>query len=287
MQDGPYPRGSGSNINDLIMMHQPELLSYHYLKKMGCADPLRLAMDTRRNSLLHWALETGRGWGKIGQRSMVQNCHCLLRIISAFVRCETMVLGLLKLKADPNHQNADGDTPLHVVATKHPCKTCHLNLLFFKAYPNMTNKKGRYPIHCLDLGSQKSTAILLEVLKTGKFQLDAKDGRGNTLAHLAVLGNHVQHLKKLVKHDSSLARKIDQSLQTPLHLAVRMHRTRLVKTLLEDGEASTGMTDVDGRTPLMVLFTSKVEKSDEALEIIHCLVTGGSDVKATDKNGQS
>jgi ankyrin repeat protein len=53
---------------------------------------------------------------------------------------------LLLHKCDPNICSEDGQSPLHVAATKR-CRKILLSLLQANANPNLQDKEGRTPLH--------------------------------------------------------------------------------------------------------------------------------------------
>ncbi|EAU92374.1 hypothetical protein CC1G_00593 [Coprinopsis cinerea okayama7 len=99
--------------------------------------------------------------------------------------------------------------------------------------------------------------LLLEVFEEGGFDINCKDGVGNTPLHNAVLHGSTDVLEHILSHeecDVDPVNRIDQA--TPLHLAVQIEdpelRKAVVESLLEAG-ADTTLKDRNGFTVLDII----------------------------------
>ncbi|KAH8119814.1 ankyrin repeat-containing domain protein [Phellopilus nigrolimitatus] len=104
---------------------------------------------------------------------------------------------------------------------------------------------------------QDNEELLLEVFNEGNFDINFKDGLGNTALHYAVSQGSTDVLEHILEHEDCDVDPINRlEGATPLHLALKMRdlelRNYIVESLLEAG-ADTTIKDKDGDTAVDLL----------------------------------
>jgi len=156
---------------------------------------------------------------------------------------------LLAEKLDVNHQDNEGNTPLHLVMK---CELTALRTLITAgANPNAKNKKGLTPLHIALLSrkiNEKKMSYLLDHLDDP----NVRDINGVSLLHaITQQGKSTWAFEKLIQRGANINSK-DNSGCTPLHWAVHHRHSRFVKALLDAG-ANPNLQDMQGRTALHIV----------------------------------
>ncbi|PCH34344.1 ankyrin [Wolfiporia cocos MD-104 SS10] len=105
--------------------------------------------------------------------------------------------------------------------------------------------------------------LLLEVFEEGKFDINYKDGLGNTALHYAASHGNLTVLEHILSHEDCDVDPINRlERATPLHLALRIQdeelRENVAESLLDAG-ADTKIKDKNGQTALDLLRPEDTE----------------------------
>ncbi|RDB19372.1 hypothetical protein Hypma_013426 [Hypsizygus marmoreus] len=105
--------------------------------------------------------------------------------------------------------------------------------------------------------------LLLEVFEQGDFDINCKDGLGNTPLHNAVSHGSTDVLEHILSHENCDVDPINLiEKATPLHLAVRIEHTALRRHIVEsllDAGADTRIKDKNGETVLDIIPHEDIE----------------------------
>ncbi|KAL2105555.1 hypothetical protein VUR80DRAFT_8170 [Thermomyces stellatus] len=127
-------------------------------------------------------------------------------MIAANVQDSEEVLAILLRKdADVNQKNYNGQTALHLVASKNRLDVARTLLSHDPpASPRLRDKRGQYPIHrAAAVGSTPMITLLLE----HKSPLDATDSAGYTALHHAIAEGHGDAAVTLLKAGCDSAKR--------------------------------------------------------------------------------
>lgn len=147
---------------------------------------------------------------------------------------------------------------------------------------DFSDEEGRTPLHAAAQGAAPETfALLLEHLRAaGPFDLEARDGEGNTPLLLAAAYNaHPGVCTLLVEAGADPDAATEDTEETALHLAARLNPELRVLEELLPLSRSLEVRDVDGWTPL--LSAARSGRADK----ISLLLEAGADPSATDTDG--
>ena len=176
------------------------------------------------DSLLHWAIKWKR---------------------------EDIAKYLISKNCDPNIQNKNGITPLHLAVDNMITKTVKL-LIRADANSNLKTRMGLAPLH---YAVMVNSSIILKILIKSGANVNALDNEGLTPLHYATQNEkHFNIARILIENGANLNIK-NRYGNTPLEAAIRANSTRLVKLLLHNG-ANIKLTNSEKKTPL-----SMAEKS--------------------------
>eukprot|EP01007_Sphenomonas_quadrangularis_P002899 NODE_502_length_1411_cov_113.784875_g380_i0.p1 GENE.NODE_502_length_1411_cov_113.784875_g380_i0~~NODE_502_length_1411_cov_113.784875_g380_i0.p1 ORF type:complete len:388 (+),score=59.31 NODE_502_length_1411_cov_113.784875_g380_i0:85-1248(+) len=131
-------------------------------------------------------------------------------------------------KADPDCQNDDGNSPVHVAAFLGHCEVLH-RLLVAGAMAHLPNAEGLTPLMLAIL--RKHTCCVMMLLKQPSVDVNAADCCGNTPLHIAVQQHYDVAVSALVAHGADPSRK-SKNGRTPLMVALRAGYEDLAQTLM-------------------------------------------------------
>ncbi|KAL2932696.1 Ankyrin repeat-containing protein ITN1 [Bienertia sinuspersici] len=112
--------------------------------------------------------------------------------------------------------------------------------VFLRKFPNNSelicekNSKGNTPVHtAAEVGSLNIVSQLYTYLESieGRDESDddnnkpwkRKSSKGNTVVHVALIHSNVKIARFLLEKDSDLAYIVNESMEAPLHLAIKHH----------------------------------------------------------------
>ena len=144
---------------------------------------------------------------------------------------------LLREGINPNAQDKQGDTPLHLTCCSGSALAPEIAKALMKyANPNVVNHMQETPLHkAIYCGHLALTKVLLEF----KANVDAQEKFGKTPLHLAIHGGHFK-LAKLLCNNSSNLNLQDVDGKSPLHVLIGVHPFfevdwKLANWLVENG----------------------------------------------------
>ncbi|XP_033097859.1 E3 ubiquitin-protein ligase MIB2-like [Anneissia japonica] len=183
---------------------------------------------------------------------------------------------LEQFQCNPNMQDADGDTPLHMAINKDYEKTQELLINSPKIDFTISNFRGFNALHHAALrGSAKAVEMIVEQ-PAGKRLVDQKKKDGFTALHVAVVNDHVEVAKVLInKGEANLEVKNNRGA-TPLMSAVEEFHQTSVEVLVESG-ADVHTTDNDGDTCLHTLMIKQAindlqGSTDDSTDLVRSLL---------------
>ena len=197
---------------------------------------------------------------------------------------------LIDRGADPNVENNDGKTPLHLLSDSRVHNDNSLDLLWVLlkrgAMVNKRDKNGETPLLlAMGRGWIKLVRILLE---HGAEANVKKSTNRKTLLHL-LLESQIRDegealdIMSLLLDRGAMANGRDVNDQTPLYLAMGRDWFKLARILLEHGADASG-TNNEGKTPLHLLSESRIHDEGDALDLIWLLLERGAEVNRRDKD---
>nr|KYP36572.1 Potassium channel AKT1 [Cajanus cajan] len=148
---------------------------------------------------------------------------------------------LLEKGSDPNEENKDGQTALHIAASKGN-KHCVTLLLEHGADPNSKDKDGNVPLWEAIKGRHESVIKLL--INNGA---DISSADAGNLACTAVEQNDIELLKELIQCGADVTQP-QKNGTTALHMAALYGNAELIRFLIDQG-ADIDKQDADGCTP--------------------------------------
>lgn len=174
----------------------------------------------------------------------------------------TLVKPFLEQSAelDLAQKDRDGDTPLHIAASKGDNDTI-VALLEAGAPTKCLNMDRETPMRAAERAGHTDTVNLLQTAdpapegdlerRMAEFdtsQPNLQDNLGRTALHMAVLLGRLEIVQQLLKSEAS-TEIMDEIKRTPLHYAVQQKDSAVTKTLLTKG-ANVNAVEAQGRTPL-------------------------------------
>lgn len=228
----------------------------------------------------------------------------LLFLLAAEVNYWEGMNVMMDADVDPNAQNSNGETALHIAATKNQREAIHtlivkradLNMkdglgrtaLHFAssrnhqeaiviltaagANPNIPNNEGLTPLHFADWNDPETLRALLLAGADLHTLLEA----GADL-HLLIFAGADLHA--LIEAGADLNQK-DHQDRTPLHISVARGNLELTRSLIEAG-VNLDAKDHEGQTAL----NWSIRRNN--LEIIGLLVAAGADLNTKNHEGQT
>ncbi|XP_041374688.1 serine/threonine-protein phosphatase 6 regulatory ankyrin repeat subunit A-like [Gigantopelta aegis] len=236
--------------------------------------------------------------------------------IAAYYSSVDVVRYLVEKGLQIDLPNRYGTMPIHLASAHNTSAVC-LCILDNGADPNITDADRKSPLHFAVCNREEN---VVETLIHHGAKLDNVDEFGNILLHIATKEGSLQTVSYLIdmKSEETLANDDVMSLfnlavehntedvawyflhkisdpnsvgntemNSPLHLAAKVHAPRLVKALVEGG-ASVNKKDRSGNTPLLATLQNypKVEWRD-LVECMTYLISNGSLVNVADHKGRT
>lgn len=125
------------------------------------------------------------------------------------------------------------------------------------------------------------TALVEQLLKSNSSEIEWKDTiGGRTPLAIASVGGHVEIVKLLLQAGADINTR-DTYMLTPIILAIRFRKLKVVYALLADGSADLTCHDRFGRTALH--FAVDWELPSVVTELLH----KGADITVRDSKGQT
>jgi ankyrin repeat protein len=145
-----------------------------------------------------------------------------------------------------NSEIIDGWNGLHLACKFGSVRTTHA-LLDQGAIPDIPNREGNQAIQVA--ASNNSVDQFWHMLIRSKADLNAVNGKGETLLHIAVKSGRLAHAMLLVHYGAPLDIQ-DHRGETPLHIAVKKGHLKLIGLLIGCGADSAKKTFMDEKTAL-------------------------------------
>ncbi|KAK6273140.1 PREDICTED: potassium channel AKT1 [Theobroma cacao] len=155
-------------------------------------------------------------------------------------RDDLLLQQLLKRGSDPNEQDNDGRTALHIAASN-GSEHCIVLLLEYGADPNIRDSEGNVPLWEAIMGKHESVIKLL--VDNGA---TLSSGDVGQFACSAVEQNRLDSLKDIVKYGGDVSQARSNGT-APIHAAICEGNIEMVRFLLEQG-ADIDVKDSDGWT---------------------------------------
>lgn len=122
-------------------------------------------------------------------------------------------------------------TPI-IIAVEENHPDCIRLLCLAGANVNLVDEDLNSPFHIAAKQNHEKCLEMLLQVNEGK-ELDNKNAKGETALHLAVLYNSMKCMKLLLEAGANVNERNATAGATPLHLAVQLERTELVRLLLK------------------------------------------------------
>jgi len=159
-----------------------------------------------------------------------------------------MTEALLNKGCRSDIMDKEGNTPLLFVASQ-PASNEHFQLLMslieFGADPNVQNFNGETPLHLAALnGNNSMVAFLIE----NGANVNAKNVEGSSPLHMAISAGHLEVVSYLATHGAFMNAQDDEG-DSPLHYAVREGILEMIQLLIKSG-ADVDMANEDQESSL-------------------------------------
>ncbi|GLB43653.1 putative ankyrin repeat [Lyophyllum shimeji] len=133
--------------------------------------------------------------------------------------------------------------------------------------------------------------LILDVFQQGGFDINCKDGLGNTPLHNAVSHGSTEVLEHILSHEECDVDPINTiEGATPLHLAMRIEHTALRQHIVEsllDAGADTYIKDKNGETALDILPPDETEIRQLITKARAQLNVSHEDIASDDEDGDA
>ena len=190
---------------------------------------------------------------------------------------------LLKYGADINCKNEKGDTPLMSAVINNHSELVDEMIRQFKADPNITYENGQTLIH---IAASKGYNEVLRILLKYSADINCKMKGGWTPLLLAVSNNHLDLVDEMIRELGADPNLPNEDGKTPIYIAARNGYSGIIKVLLKNGaDVNIPMADdmdgnePNGTTPLMVACEFGHFKS------CHLLLLNGAYIEADLNDG--
>ncbi|XP_046546832.1 uncharacterized protein LOC124256904 [Haliotis rubra] len=162
----------------------------------------------------------------------------------------------------PVYRDKSSETPLHIASENgnFECLT-----LLLKKYPHVKEltSGGSTALHLAILsGTDKADKV--KALIQANSDITIADYRGNTVLHLAAVGNHIQIVKTLIDKGANVNQRNTDG-NTPLHLALSSQSTKACVDILLKRGADVLLENKKGMTPV---YEAAVTLSVDALAML-------------------
>ena len=192
-----------------------------------------------------------------------RNGDAPIHIACRFSRLSTLKVLLGCTNCDPNQQNAEGDTALHIVCRKRTGR----ELQFLEL---LTSTPGINPTIVNHEGIAPSEVV---------------DRDGNTLLHNACVEGNIRVAELLLKYDADVL-KLNRYGDAPIHVACKHSRLEVLKGLFTSSNCNPDQLNADGDTALHIV-SRKRGSSEVITKIVEFLVKNGADLLKSDRHGEA
>ena len=195
-----------------------------------------------------------------------RNGDAPIHIACRFGRLSTLKVLLGCTNCDPNQQNAEGDTALHIVCRKRTGR----ELQFLEL---LTSTPGINPTIVNHEGIAPSEVI---------------DRDGNTLLHNACVEGNIRVAELLLKYDADVL-KLNGYGDAPIHVACKHSRLEVLKALFTSSNCNPDQLNADGDTALHIVSRKRGsnEERNKISKIVEFLVKNGADLLKSDRHGDA
>jgi ankyrin repeat protein len=187
---------------------------------------------------------------------------------------------LLTAGANPNTQDVQGNSPLHIAIPERVHQEAVETLLSYRADPNIKDEHGDSPLHIII--TLKRSVQALETLLAGGADVNVHNMDGKTPLYLAVETDQPQYIPPLLQRRSDIFAE-DNSGRTPFNLALQgkpnalpllitketvLQSDNVGNTVLHQAIKGKGTTDTVGNIIDMgAVVNSRNNEGDTALHI--------------------
>jgi len=186
-----------------------------------------------------------------------------------------LVKALLDAGADPNVENADGETPLMQTVMCGDFRLMRL-LLTHKIDVRRTDQRGRTALHW---AAWTDSAEAIDSLLAAGSDLEGRNKAGETPLHEACKQAETPAVQALLRHHANL-NATDNEGDTPLHVASAFGDSKFVDFLLKAG-ADIESKDHAGWTPL------HMTASYRAFDVVQVLLRHHANIYARATDGKT
>ncbi|KOX73970.1 Transient receptor potential channel pyrexia, partial [Melipona quadrifasciata] len=231
----------------------------HHIADKGDSACLMVLLDAERGANVHLKNHRDQTALHIASRSHSFECVEIL---------------LKKGGCDPNIEDSDGRTPLHLALGRSLLAYDVTELLItWKANINKTDKYGYTPLH---IAALNELSQCVDVLIQHGADLSAR----TKVLHCAIRAGAVEIVKLLLERGASVVEKNHMG-ETPLHVACFIQSIKCVELLLDSAGTNINAVDRAHRTPLHFAVMTTYSSA----KLVELLLNHGALVNAADKTG--
>ena len=192
-----------------------------------------------------------------------------------------LYIGVTVMATCPNAARADA---IHVAVDKLDCAAITKILAEEPSFVNLKDRLGRTPLLvALAVNTinrdHKAMRNVIDLLITAKADQNISDNRGDTALHYAIRDG-LEIVEIFARRGAPLVNVANLAKDTPLHVAVWMHKLDIAEYLLVSG-AAVNAKNKDGLAPLHVAAM----KNDQAM--VELLLKYNADINARTNSGQT
>jgi ankyrin repeat protein len=221
-------------------------------------------------------------------KEAIEKQEDLYRVETFGDKAEHIVKALLSHGADPNVQDENDNTPLHVVAF---ANAIDINIAIVKlllddnADPNSRNENGNTPLHFLADTCYPEISEMAQLLLENGADPNLKNQEGVALLHTAAFRKDFILVNILLKSEKTDVNLPDEFGWTPLFYAVdyegEFYQVKDIITALLERGASRNYQDKNGETPLHIAARKGRRNT------IDMLIEWGAEVNVQNKAGET